>query len=136
MMTNQARQNIQVPRSIEFYSSISSIYDAGFEAGYLQAVLALSNIQNQINDLLKNVSGPAQAHLQEMLEYPIEVLSLSTRPYNCLKREGVDTIGQLLDYSTDDLASIRSFGSGCIDEVSDKIKKIGLELRKSPKTDE
>jgi len=56
-------------------------------------------------------------------EYPtIEELELSVRAYNCLKREGIDTVDKLLDYKEEELLGIRNFGSKSIQEVKDKVK--------------
>ena len=64
-------------------------------------------------------------------EYPsIEELELSVRAYNCLKREGVDTVEKLLEYTEDELLDIRNFGQKSIQEVKDKIKGLGLSFKK------
>jgi len=64
-------------------------------------------------------------------EYPsIEELELSVRAHNCLKREGIDTIEKLLEYSEDELLDIRNFGQKSIQEVKDKIKELGLSFKK------
>jgi DNA-directed RNA polymerase subunit alpha len=64
-------------------------------------------------------------------EYPsIEELELSVRAYNCLKREGIDTVEKLLEYAEDDLLNIRNFGQKSIQEVKDKIKELGLSFKK------
>jgi DNA-directed RNA polymerase subunit alpha len=64
-------------------------------------------------------------------EYPsIEELELSVRAYNCLKREGIDTVEKLLEYTEDDLLNIRNFGQKSIQEVKDKIKELGLSFKK------
>ena len=54
------------------------------------------------------------------LELPIEELDLSERPRNCLKRARVDTIGQLVQKSEDDLLAITNFGSKSLEEVLTK----------------
>ena len=65
-------------------------------------------------------------------EYPtIEELELSVRAYNCLKREGIDTVEKLLDYTENELLNIRNFGQKSIQEVKDKIKELGLSFRKT-----
>lgn len=63
------------------------------------------------------------------LELPIEELDLSERPRNCLKRARVDTIGQLVGKSEDDLLAITNFGSKSLDEVLQKLDERGLSLR-------
>ena len=63
------------------------------------------------------------------LELPIEELELSERPRNCLKRARVDTIGQLVTKTEDDLLAITNFGSKSLDEVLQKLDERGLALR-------
>ena len=60
---------------------------------------------------------------------PIEELDLSERPRNCLKRARVDTIGQLVQKSEDDLLAITNFGSKSLEEVIEKLDERGLSLR-------
>jgi len=63
------------------------------------------------------------------LELPIEELDLSERPRNCLKRARVDTIGQLVGKTEDDLLAITNFGSKSLEEVLQKLDERGLSLR-------
>ena len=63
------------------------------------------------------------------LDLPIEELDLSERPRNCLKRARVDTIGQLLQKTEDELLAITNFGSKSLDEVIQKLDERGLALR-------
>jgi DNA-directed RNA polymerase subunit alpha len=63
------------------------------------------------------------------LDKPIEELDLSVRSYNCLKRQGVNTIGQLAECSEGDLLNIRNFGAKSIEEVKDKLQQMGLGLK-------
>ncbi|MFN8026422.1 MAG: DNA-directed RNA polymerase subunit alpha [Acidimicrobiia bacterium] len=63
------------------------------------------------------------------LELPIEELELSERPRNCLKRARVDTIGQLVQKTEDDLLAITNFGSKSLEEVLQKLDERGLALR-------
>src|SRR3954451_15175028 len=63
------------------------------------------------------------------LELAIEELELSERPRNCLKRARVDTIGQLVTKTEDDLLAITNFGSKSLEEVLQKLDERGLSLR-------
>jgi DNA-directed RNA polymerase subunit alpha len=63
------------------------------------------------------------------LDLAIEELELSERPRNCLKRARVDTIGQLVTKTEDDLLAITNFGSKSLDEVLQKLDERGLALR-------
>jgi DNA-directed RNA polymerase subunit alpha len=59
---------------------------------------------------------------------PIEDLDLSVRSYNCLKREGVATVGELVQKTEQDLLDIRNFGQKSIEEVKGKLQELGLSL--------
>jgi DNA-directed RNA polymerase subunit alpha len=63
------------------------------------------------------------------LDLPIEDLDLSERPRNCLKRAQVDSVGELLQKSEDDLLAITNFGQKSLDEVIVKLDERGLSLR-------
>jgi DNA-directed RNA polymerase subunit alpha len=63
------------------------------------------------------------------LDLPIEDLDLSERPRNCLKRAQVNTIGELLEKTEDDLLAITNFGQKSLDEVIVKLDERGLSLR-------
>jgi DNA-directed RNA polymerase subunit alpha len=76
--------------------------------------------------------SPADAFVAEQLSTPIEQLDLTVRSYNCLKREGVHTVGELISRSEADLLDIRNFGAKSIDEVKVKLVSLGLALKDSP----
>jgi DNA-directed RNA polymerase subunit alpha len=59
----------------------------------------------------------------------VEELNLSVRSYNCLKREGINTVGDLVEKSEAELMDIRNFGQKSIDEVKAKLEELGLGLR-------
>jgi DNA-directed RNA polymerase subunit alpha len=59
----------------------------------------------------------------------IEELNLSVRSYNCLKREGLNTVGELVQKSEPELVDIRNFGQKSIEEVKAKLEELGLGLR-------
>lgn len=63
------------------------------------------------------------------LDLAIEELDLSERPRNCLKRAQVNTVGELLTKSEDDLLAITNFGQKSLDEVIEKLDERGLSLR-------
>jgi len=63
------------------------------------------------------------------LEVAIEDLDLSERPRNCLKRAQINTIGELLTKTEDDLLNITNFGQKSLDEVKAKLDERGLTLR-------
>ncbi len=63
------------------------------------------------------------------MDLPIEDLELSERPRNCLKRAQINTVGELLQKTEDDLLAITNFGQKSLDEVVAKLDERGLSLR-------
>jgi DNA-directed RNA polymerase subunit alpha len=61
-------------------------------------------------------------------ERPIEDLELTVRSYNCLKREGVDTIGQLATMTEEELMNIRNLGMKSVDEIRSKLLELGYPI--------
>jgi len=76
--------------------------------------------------------SPTDAFVAEQLGTPIEQLDMTVRSYNCLKREGIHTVGELITRSEADLLDIRNFGQKSIDEVKVKLAGLGLALKDSP----
>ncbi len=70
---------------------------------------------------------PSLAHGME--NFPIEELELGVRSYNCLKRVGIETIGDLVMKSENELAAIPNFGKKSIEEVKETLATHGLRLR-------
>jgi DNA-directed RNA polymerase subunit alpha len=68
-----------------------------------------------------------QAHGME--NFPIEELELGVRSYNCLKRVGIETIGDLVSKTEGELAAIPNFGKKSIEEVRETLQAHGLTLR-------
>ncbi len=63
---------------------------------------------------------------QDRYNTPIEELNLSVRAYNCLKRSGLMTVGQVLEKSEDELLALRNFGRKSYDELKDKLIEMGF----------
>jgi DNA-directed RNA polymerase subunit alpha len=70
---------------------------------------------------------PSLAHGME--NFPIEELELGVRSYNCLKRVGIETIGDLTSKSENELAAIPNFGRKSIEEVRETLAAHGLTLK-------
>lgn len=73
--------------------------------------------------------SPTDQALAQDLALPIEDLDLQARSFNCLKREGIHTLGQLVARSREDLLDIRNFGKKSIDEIQEKLMGFGLTLK-------
>src|SRR5580765_5012832 len=77
------------------------------------------------------VAGPGGGGGGPMDDILIEELELGVRSYNCLKRAGIQTVGELLQKSESELAAIPNFGRKSIEEVVETLKSRGLDLRDS-----
>src|SRR5437667_4369079 len=75
--------------------------------------------------------SPVDEQMAADLALPVEDLQLTVRSYNCLKREGIHTVGELISRSEQDLLDIRNFGAKSIDEVKAKLHEMGLSLKDS-----
>jgi DNA-directed RNA polymerase subunit alpha len=94
----------------------------------------LSSLVNLFAELAESpgmIPGPAtqDVTLTGDLAIVVEDLNLSVRSYNCLKREGINTVGDLVQKSEAELMDIRNFGQKSIDEVKAKLDELGLSLR-------
>lgn len=103
-----------------------ALASAGATLGSLVALVASLN-DEQVGLELGEIS-PITASSPD-LELAIEELDLSERPRNCLKRGRIDTIGQLVQKTEDDLLAITNFGQKSLDEISQKLDERGLSLR-------
>jgi DNA-directed RNA polymerase subunit alpha len=91
----------------------------------------LVNLFSELSETPGLSLGPAESEDAEegVKSLPIEELQLSVRSYNCLKREGVNTVGDLVQKSEPELTDIRNFGQKSIEEVKAKLEDMGLSLR-------
>jgi len=94
----------------------------------------MSELVNLFGELAESQGltvGPAPdtTTLTGDLALTIEELNLSVRSYNCLKREGINTVGDVVQKTEAELLDIRNFGQKSIDEVKAKLDELGLELK-------
>ncbi len=66
---------------------------------------------------------------ERVKEMSIDELELSVRSFNCLKRAGINTVEELTNKTMDDMMKVRNLGRKSLDEVSAKLKELGLSLR-------
>ena len=107
--------------------------DAVASAG--STLVELFGLARELNIAAEGIEvgpSPADESMAADLALPIEDLNMSVRSYNCLKREGIHTVGELVTRSEADLMDIRNFGAKSIDEVKAKLTELGLALKDSP----
>jgi len=82
------------------------------------------------NKTIEKPLNNKQLTIEQYKDISVEVLDLSIRPYNCLKKANINTIGELLKYSTNQLLELRNFGQKSANEVSSKLKnKYNITLK-------
>lgn len=93
--------------------------------------LAIFTDADRLDELTQtNGSGPGEElGLSEGDDRLIEELEIGVRAYNCLKRAGVQTIGELTSKSFSELTAIPNFGERSIEEVVEALSQLGLSLR-------
>ena len=107
--------------------------DAIASAG--KTLVGLFGLAQELNAEAEGIDlgpSPAEGALAADLALPIEEMDLTVRSYNCLKREGIHSVGELITRSEADLLDIRNFGAKSIDEVKAKLHSMGLALKDSP----
>jgi DNA-directed RNA polymerase subunit alpha len=107
--------------------------DAVASAG--KTLVELFGLARELNVDAEGIEiGPSPQEADTIAAYamPIEDLDLTVRSYNCLKREGIHTVGELVGRSEADLLDIRNFGAKSIDEVKAKLHGMSLALKDSP----
>ena len=106
--------------------------DAVASAG--KTLVELFGLARELNVEAEGIEiGPSPVDEQYAadLALPVEELKLTMRSYNCLKREGIHTVSELVSRSEQDLLDIRNFGSKSIEEVKLRLHEMGLALKDS-----
>ena len=81
-------------------------------------------------DEVEIASEDGENDKEKILEMTIEELDLSVRSYNCLKRAGINTVEELIRKSEEEMMKVRNLGKKSLEEVQNKLKELGLSLRK------
>ncbi|MFT8637063.1 MAG: DNA-directed RNA polymerase subunit alpha [Pseudoclavibacter sp.] len=106
--------------------------DAVASAG--STLVELFGLARELNTQAEGVEIGAAAPdvpISNELATPIEDLDLSVRSYNCLKRENINYVNELVALSEQQLMNIRNIGQKSVDEVKEKLEEMGLSLKDS-----
>jgi len=105
-----------------------------------EAVETAASILISHLELFRNISVDAEeevvedefeekSEFEKLLEMPVEELELSMRAYNCLKRANIDTVGQLIQKTEQEISKVRNMGKKSLEEVKTKLAELGLAFR-------
>ena len=114
---------------VETDGSISPAEGISSAGGTLRNLFELLAEMEDYDALIPDELAPVEATGQEHLDLPIEALDLSERPRNCLRRAQVQTVGELIEKSEEDLLNITNFGQKSLEEVVAKLDELGFSLK-------
>lgn len=98
---------------------------------YVDNILKGYASEKEIGNEMGIIAEPLASKEKSIINKNIKELGLSSRTLNSLRRMGINTLGDLLKYTEDDLITIRNLGGKSIQEVKEKLKEYGLSLRES-----
>lgn len=114
---------------VETDGSISPAEGISSAGGTLRNLFELLAEMEDYDALVPDELAPVEQSGQEHLDLPIEALDLSERPRNCLRRAQVQTVGELIEKTEEDLLNITNFGMKSLEEVVAKLDELGFSLK-------
>ncbi len=130
--------NARVGQDASYDKLIMDVYTNGSirpeEAMALSSKILIEHLNiitnlSEIADMTGIMNAKQEDSKLKKLERPIDDLDFSVRAYNCLKRAGINTLGDLTQKSELEMMKIRNLGKKSLKEVIDKIKDMGLRFR-------
>ena len=131
-------ENARVGQDASYDKLIMEVFTNGSlkpeEAMALAAKIMIEHLNivtnlSEISDITGIMNAKQEDSKLKKLETSIDDLDFSVRAYNCLKRAGVNTLGDLTSKSEVEMMKIRNLGKKSLKEVIDKIKDMGLRFR-------
>ncbi len=131
-------ENARVGQDANYDKLIMEVFTNGSirpeEAMALAAKIMIEHLNivtnlSEISDVTGIMNAKQEDSKLKKLETSIDDLDFSVRAYNCLKRAGVNTLGDLTAKSEVEMMKIRNLGKKSLKEVIDKIKDMGLRFR-------
>ena len=89
----------------------------------------MEHLREEIEEEEEEVESTAKD--DNMLETKIEELDLTVRSFNCLKKAGIEEVGQLAKLTLNDLLKIKNLGRKSLDEILEKMKELGFDLNQN-----
>ncbi|MCQ2495586.1 MAG: DNA-directed RNA polymerase subunit alpha [Lachnospiraceae bacterium] len=98
---------------------------------HLQTFIGISDSTMIDESKIFNKSAEVTGTNSDAQAIIIDELELSVRSYNCLKRAGINTVGELVNKTPDEMMKVRNLGRKSLEEVLAKLKELGLSLKES-----
>ena len=114
---------------VETDASITPSEAVSSAGGTLSNLFILFSEMDEYDALVPGELAPVDTSGQEHLDLPIEALDLSERPRNCLRRAQIQSVGELIEKTEEDLLNITNFGQKSLEEVVAKLDELGFGLK-------
>ena len=130
-------QSSRVGRSLDFDKLVLDVQTRGTVSAKEVVALSAKLINDYATMFVELVEGMDGVNIlvarkederTKLFEKPIEEMELSVRSYNCLKRAGIDTIGDLAKKSRAEMMKVRNMGAKSMEEVINKLESYGIVL--------
>ena len=137
LKVNYTVENTRVEQITDYDKLTLEVWTDGTISAKEAVSLAAKILNRQLNhfvDLSDEVSSTEimekkeETGKEKVLEMTIEELDLSVRAFNCLKRAGVNTVGDLINKSPDEMMKVRNLGKKSLEEVMAKLESLGFNL--------
>ncbi len=135
---NYSVENTRVGQMVDYDKLTIEVWTDGslepYEALSLAAKVLSEHLQLFVNlsDVAKDMKVMVEKEedsREKILEEPIENLELSVRSFNCLKRSGIATVGDLTNKTQADMMKVKNLGKKSLDEVIEKLHELGFDLK-------
>ena len=136
---NYSVENTRVGQMVDYDKLTIELWTDGslqpYEALSLAAKVLTEHLQLfvDLSETAKNTQimiEKEENKKEKILEMPIEDLELSVRSFNCLKRSGISTVGDLANKTETDMMKVKNLGKKSLEEVIAKLHDLGLDLAK------
>ncbi len=136
---NYQVENTRVGQMVDFDKLIIEVWTDGSlkadEALSLAAKVMTGHLELfiDLSEATKNTQvmvEKEESKKEKVLEMSIEDLELSVRSFNCLKRAGISTVEDLANKTEEDMMKVRNLGKKSLDEVTHKLRSLGLDFAK------
>ncbi|MCR5236582.1 MAG: DNA-directed RNA polymerase subunit alpha [Lachnospiraceae bacterium] len=135
---NMSVENTRVGQQTDFDKLTLDVYTNGALSPEDAVSLAAKVLSEHLNLFVDLSDAASRAEVMsakkedvkvDVMNMSIDELELSVRSYNCLKRAGINTVSELTDKTSDEMMKVRNLGRKSLEEVLEKLKDLGLELK-------
>jgi DNA-directed RNA polymerase subunit alpha len=123
--------NIETDGSVNIRDAVS--YAAELLTLHFEALLDLGNKMENLRTSEEEEEEEDESNTsdQEVLSMKIDELDLTVRSFNCLKKAGVESVGELARFTMNDLLKIKNLGRKSLEEIIEKMKELGFDITSS-----